>query len=87
MIEIVYHGDAGHGWFFFSYELLEDIGLSEAAFSKYSYRDDAGVYAEEDLDASIALTALKSAKGDDGFTVREQIVNGYSPIRDKERCQ
>ena len=87
MIEVVYHGDAGHGWFFFSHELLEDIGLSASSFSVYSYRDNTGVYAEEDLDASIALTALKVAKGNDSFTVREQIVNGYSPIRDKERCQ
>ena len=47
MIEIIYHGDASHGWFFFSHELLEDIGLSSSSFSKYSYRDNAGVYAEE----------------------------------------
>jgi hypothetical protein len=47
-----YH-DPGHGWLEVSKADLDNVGLSEAQISGYSYRKHDRYYLEEDCDASL----------------------------------
>lgn len=56
-MRLTFHTDPGHGWLFVSHLQLQTLGLSTKSFTEYSYHDENGVYAEEDLDAGTVLKA------------------------------
>ena len=68
-MELTHHQDPGHGWVFVDNETLKDLGLNRGSFSRYSYSDSLGVYAEEDSDAGIVIDAMK--KQGISFTIKE----------------
>ena len=58
-LELTYHADPSHGWVFADNATLANLGLKSGSFSRYSYKDETGVYAEEDCDAGILIAAMK----------------------------
>jgi hypothetical protein len=54
------HTDPGHSWLFVSHLQLRTLGLSTKSFTPYSFTDEFGVYAEEDLDAGVVLRAYRA---------------------------
>ena len=82
-ITLTIHADAGHGWLFITNEQMEEYGISKDDFSKFSYYDDKGVYAEEDVDASKVIDAVTN-KGI-SIAFEEIRVEGLSPIRELKR--
>jgi len=83
-MEFVYHSDAGHGWLFASNAQLVELGLTRSSFTRYSYRDFLGVYAEEDCDAAIIINAAK-AQGKE-YDIVERHMDGDHWIRNLQRC-
>ena len=82
--KLTLHSDNGHGWLFISYSLMKKYGLSKDSFSRFSYFNDKGVYAEEDFDARIIIKAIKEAGKKIVFKGKH--TNGQSKIRSLERC-
>lgn len=83
-LELTYHSDPGHGWIFADNETLASLGLNSGSFSCYSYKDENGVYAEEDCDAGVLIAAMKE-KGIE-FTFREVHLNHDHWIRNLASC-
>ena len=54
-MKLTMFSDPGHAWLFVSQAQLCTLGLTLKDFSKYSYHDRAGVYAEEDCDAAMVI--------------------------------
>jgi hypothetical protein len=83
-MNLTYHSDNAHGWLFVPNSALHDLGLSADNFSQYSYRDDSGVYAEEDCDAAIVIKAIESAG--QRLVFKELSFEGSHWIRNLSRC-
>ena len=43
-LELTYHQDPGHGWIFADNATLASLGLNSGSFSRYSYKDEKGLY-------------------------------------------
>ena len=82
-ITLTIHADEGHGWLYITNEQMVEYGLSKDDFSKFSYYDDEGVYAEEDVDASKVIDAVTNKGINIAF--EEIAVDGLSPIRELKR--
>ena len=86
-MKLTYHTDPSHGWLHISNHDLMKLGLNATALSTYSYRDNSGVYAEEDCDAAIILAA---AEDNNVAVTRGSIENIHVDkphwIRDLRRC-
>tara|TARA_B110000977_G_C10894505_1_gene422751 strand:+ start:191 stop:454 length:264 start_codon:yes stop_codon:yes gene_type:complete len=86
-MKLTYHTDPSHGWLHISNYDLMRLGLNAKALSTYSYRDNSGVYAEEDCDAAIILAA---ADDHNVAVTRGSIENIHVDkphwIRDLRRC-
>tara|TARA_B100001989_G_C24501077_1_gene444947 strand:+ start:946 stop:1218 length:273 start_codon:yes stop_codon:yes gene_type:complete len=82
-ITLNHYADAGHGWLFITNEQMEEYGISKDDFSKFSYYDDKGVYAEEDVDANKVIDAITNK----GISIAFEVIRieGLSPIRELER--
>ena len=83
-MNLTYHTDNAHGWLFVPNETLRDLGLSAESFSPYSYRDDSGIYAEEDCDATIVIKAIESQG--QRLVFRSLPHDGSHWIRNLARC-
>ena len=84
---LIYFTDDAHGWLFATWELLSALSLREQDFSRYSYMDDGGVYAEEDRDGTILYRAFDKAFGDS--CQAHSVYYGApqdNPIRGFSRC-
>ena len=66
-MEIVaqWHSDAGHEWLQVSKADCVKLGLEEADFSRYSYKDDSTFFLEGDADAMF----FGKRAGEAGFTL------------------
>lgn len=62
-MKLTFHTDPGHGWLFVSHLQLQTLGLTTKSFTAYSFTDQYGVYAEEDLDAGTVLRAHSDTFG------------------------
>ena len=60
------------------------LGLNRGSFSRYSYKDEKGVYAEEDCDAGILIGAMKEKEIE--FTFKEVYQNQDHWIRNLAGC-
>jgi hypothetical protein len=58
-MKLTFHTDPSHGWLHVSNHNMMKLRLNSKSLSQYSYRDNSGVYAEEDCDAAIILSAAK----------------------------
>ena len=83
-LELTYHQDPGHGWIFADNATLASLGLNSGSFSRYSYKDEKGVYAEEDCDAGILIGAMKEKEIE--FTFKEVYQNQDHWIRNLAGC-
>lgn len=83
-MELTYHQDPAHGWVFVDNVTLKSLGLNRGSFSRYSYKDAAGVYAEEDRDAGILIGAMNE-KGIN-FTFKEVYQIQEHWIRNLDGC-
>lgn len=54
-----FYADPAHGWLKVNKKQLVDLGIQEKV-SRYSYQNGEWAYLEEDLDAGIFISALKS---------------------------
>lgn len=79
-MKITYFQDPGHGWLAVPLPTLTEWGITP---SRYSYRDGATAYLEEDCDAGLFMRAAK----DRGVSVElvESHSNGDSFIRSLPR--
>lgn len=77
-----YIQEPGHGWIAVSKDDLAKLGLSEADFSKYSYRskDHEVLFLEEDMDALVFLRRYKEKTGRDAL-LSESFVKGDCYVR------
>ncbi len=78
--------DPGHGWLKVSRAQLKRAGLSEKAFSEYSYKRGESFYLEEDCDAAVFITAWSKATGK-SYGFKEYHGNKQSRIRNYERIR
>jgi len=76
--------DPGHGWLNVTTADCLDVGLSLAAFSRYSYRRNEKLYLEEDCDAAKFIAAY-TAKYGAAPTFKESHTNRDSIIRTQAR--
>ena len=83
MLTFTFHYDAGHGWLEVSKDILDTVGLTEADFSRYSYKDNDNLYLEEDLDAYTFVKSWEIKHGE--IKVRERDDGHESPIRNLPR--
>jgi len=83
-LELTYHQDPGHGWIFADNATLAELGLNRGSFSRYSYQDAAGVYAEEDCDAGVVIKAMKAKEIN--FTFKEVYQIQEHWIRNLDGC-
>jgi hypothetical protein len=60
-MKILFHHDAGHGWYQVSRADVERLGIQNQ-ISRYSYENDGACYLEEDCDASLLFAALRDHK-------------------------
>ena len=58
-MKLTFHTDPSHGWLFVSNHNMMKLRLNSKSLSRYSYRDNSGVYAEEDCDAAIIIRAAE----------------------------
>ena len=79
------HTDRGHGWLEISNEDMRTLGLTRSSFSEFSYQDQYGVYAEEDMDAYAAIKSHKKLFGTEPV-IKNIHFEGDHPIRNKSRC-
>ena len=54
-MKLTMFSDPAHAWLFVSQAQMCTLGLTIRDFSRYSYHDRAGIYAEEDCDASLVI--------------------------------
>jgi len=86
-MKLTYHTDPSHGWLFVSNHNMMKLRLNSKSLSRYSYRDNSGVYAEEDCDAAIILAAANDHNIDIPRSSIENIhVDKPHWIRDLRRC-
>jgi hypothetical protein len=84
-MNLTFHTDPGHGWLFVSHLQLKTLGLGIGSFTKYSYHDEYGVYAEEDLDAGVVIkTHEKLLGGEPTITFVDHLRD--APFRNCARC-
>lgn len=84
-MQLVFHSDPGHGWLFVSYAQLASLDLNLNSFSRFSFYDEEGVYAEEDLDAGVVLkTYEKLFGGEPSITYIDHLRD--APCRNYRRC-
>jgi hypothetical protein len=79
------HTDRNHGWLELSNEDMRTLGLTRSSFSQYSFQDEYGVYAEEDMDAYAAIGAHRSKFGTDPV-LKNLHFEGDHPLRKMSRC-
>lgn len=84
--KFIFSSDPGHGWLLVTLEELQDIGLSEADITPYSYRHpESNILAlEEDCDAATFLERWKKHHPDATPTFDEKH-SDPNPIRDWPR--
>ena len=84
---LTFHTDPSHGWLFISNHNLFKLGLNASSLSRFSYKDNNGVYAEEDCDAAIVLAAADDHNVDIPRGSIETIhIDKSHWIRDLRRC-
>jgi hypothetical protein len=80
-----FHTDPGHGWLEVGPDDLAALGLSEASFSRFSYKHNGRFFLEEDCDASLFVQAY--ARANEGKC--PQFIDNYyrqdCPIRRYQR--
>ena len=83
---VIYHTDAGHGWFGVKRDALAALEILEQV-SHYSYTRGATVYLEEDCDAALYFSAVRARLGRDPEYITKYA--DRSPIRsyDSYRAQ
>jgi len=59
-MKLTYITDPGHGWLLVTINQVENLGLSTADFSRYSYRQGDVLALEEDCDMGVFLEAYQS---------------------------
>ena len=74
-----FYSDPGHGWVKVPFSVLRTLGLT-LKISPYSYVRGDHAYLEEDLDASLFITAYRQTYGETP-KFREENSNKYSKIR------
>lgn len=82
MITLTFHTDPGHGWLAVDLALVRELAIGDK-ISRYSYRDNARAYLEEDCDAAILISALDQRSMP--YRIVEKHTNQESPIRDLDR--
>jgi len=75
---VIYHTDAGHGWFAVKRDVLAALEILQQV-SSYSYMRGATVYLEEDCDASRYFSAVRARFGRDPAYITKH--TDRSPIR------
>lgn len=75
-----FFADAGHGWLRVTDDDIAAVGLHRGQFSRYSYSDGPRLYLEEDMDASLFLSAYEATTGRAPEIV-EHVDHGESLIR------
>jgi hypothetical protein len=75
-----YHQDPGHGWIQVPLSEVERLNITP---SRYSYRDRAAAYLEEDCDAALWIEAKRAAG--EPYTITERHSNADSFIRNLPR--
>ena len=79
------HTDRNHGWLEISNDDLFILGLARSSFSEFSFQDQDGVYAEEDMDAYTAIKRHQKLFGTEPV-IKNIHFDGDHPIRNKSRC-
>lgn len=77
-----FYSDPGHGWLAVKRSLLFSLCIQDK-ISIYSYQKGNTVYLEEDMDAGVLLTAIKTKNIP--YTILEKSTNNRSPIRSYNR--
>jgi hypothetical protein len=74
---LTFIADPGHGWLAVPVQLYAEIG--SPALSRFSYRSDVMIYAEEDCDAQVIIDCFHR----DGiaFEIREAVVKADAFVR------
>ena len=86
-MKLTFHTDPSHGWLFVSNHNMMKLRLNSKSLSRYSYRDNSGVYAEEDCDAAIIIRAAEERNIDIPRNSIETIhIDQPHWIRDLPRC-
>ena len=85
MTTFTFHYDSGHGWLEVDRDILDSVGLTEADFSTYSYKDRDYLYLEEDMDAYTFVKTWEAKHGE--INVRQRDDGYNSPIRDLPRIE
>lgn len=75
------YSDPGHGWARVKRSLINELGIADK-ISCFSYQRGKFVYLEEDVDAGVFVSALKSAGIE--YSVKEHTTNNESAIRSYE---
>jgi|GEM_PF-6189613 len=84
-MDLIWHTDPGHEWLFASNAQLRTLGITSAIFSRYSYRDRNGVYAEGDADAGVLFRAAEGV----GIAINHSAERHHqknAPCRSMARC-
>lgn len=63
MTTYIYHTDPGHGWIEVPVVDLQELGLTTADFTRFSYIKHDKVYLEEDCDAAVFVNAYAEKYG------------------------
>lgn len=79
-MKIIYHNDAGHGWYAVKRAKLKAMGILDKV-SAFSYQRGNTVYLEEDCDASLFFNALE----DKGSVIVVGSYQDRSAIRNYDR--
>ena len=86
-MKLTFHTDPSHGWLHVSNHNMMKLRLNSKSLSNFSYRDNSGVYAEEDCDAKIILAAAEDHNIDIPRGSIETIhIDKPHWIRDLRRC-
>jgi len=80
-----FYYDPGHAWLEVSQTDINDVGLNDTDFSRYSYTDKQNLYLEEDCDAGIFINAYEAKHGSPPIIVEKEDVT--EKIRNFDRLQ
>lgn len=80
-VEVVYHGEGGHGYYEVRLELLDKVGVTQK-ISRFSYLNKSRAFLEEDADFSQFVRSLAESLG---LTVKELHLSEVLSIKDNDR--
>lgn len=78
--EFVYHTDPDHGWAKVPLSVITALGISEAHFSRFSYREGGHLFLEEDGDLRFFVETYERKTGARPL-LETHHCRGGSPIR------